>query len=90
MNRTKYLDRYQLIIGIVGLSALAVAIVLYVVMLFTAHITFGENGEITAIEYILPLQLVQASFVLIHMTAAAWFIIRSITYRARIKEEESE
>ena len=88
MNRTKYLDRYQLLIAIIGLSTLLIAVALYVVMIFTATVTYNESGAIDTITYIAPLQIVQACFVLIHMAAAAWFIIRSITYRARINEED--
>ena len=89
MNRLKYFDKYQLLITIIGLAMLLVAVVLFIVMLFTATPTYDESGHLTTIEYNFTIQTVLMIFYLLHITAVVWFLARSITYKLRIKEEDA-
>ena len=90
MNRLRYFDRYQYLIVIVAIASLAVSMIFLVVMLFTATPVYAEEtGELIDLKYNSIIQIIYSSIVLIHLTASAWFIARTITYKMRCKEEET-
>ena len=88
MNKARYFDKYQLLIGIVVLASMLVATVLFFVMVFTGTRIYDENGILSGITYNEVLQKVFSMFFLAQLTAIVWFIARSITYKMRVKEED--
>ena len=89
MNNLKYLDRYQLIIIIVGIASFAASMVAFIVMLFTATVVYDESGAIDTLTYNDIALTIYGLFMLTHLTALTWFLARTITYKLRIKEEEA-
>ena len=89
MNKPRFLDKCQLLIAIIGLASLLIAVILLIVMLFTATPTYDENHVLTDLTYNSVVQSIFAIFYLTHLTAVTWFIARSITYKLRIKEEDA-
>ena len=88
MNKTKFLDRYQLILAIVAIATTLISTVLFIIMLVTATPVRDETGALQEITYIYPLQMVYSIFFLLQLTAITWFIARSITYKMRLKEKD--
>ena len=88
MNKTRYFDKCQLIIAIVGLSSMLISFVLFVVMTLTGTRVYDENGILTGITYNNVLQSIFTIFFLVQLIAMVWFIARSITYKMRVKEED--
>ena len=88
MNKARYFDKCQLLIGIVALASMLVATVLFFVMVFTGTRIYDENGILSGITYNEVLQKVFSMFFLAQLTAIVWFIARSITYKMRVKEED--
>ena len=88
MNKSRYLDRYQYLLAIIGIASLAVSMVFFFVMLFTATPTYAETGELVDLQYNNTIQIIHACTVLIHLTVSVWFISRTITFKMRLKEEE--
>ena len=89
MNKSKIFDRYQILITIIGLSALLVAVIMFVVMLFTATPIYDENHILTDLKYNYVIQMVFTIFYLGHLIALLWFVTRLLTYKLRMKEEDA-
>ena len=89
MDKLRFFDRPQLTIAIVGVSSLMLSSILYIVMLFTAQVTYLENGDIDTLTYNPILFSIFGIFTLLHLLALVWFIIRAITYKKRAKEYDS-
>ena len=89
MNKQKFFDRPQLLIGITGLGAILVSLILFVVMVLTGTRIYDENGILTGITYNNVLQTIFIIFFLIQLIAITWFVARTITYKMRIKEEDA-
>ena len=89
MNKTRFFDRYQLIIGITAIGSILISTVLFFVMVLTATRTYDENGVIIGITYNNVLQTIFTIFFLVQLIAIVWFLARAITYKLRIKEEDS-
>ena len=88
MNNLKYLDRYQLIIIIVGIASFAASMVAFIVMLITATVVYNESGAIDSLAYNDIAVTIYGVFMLTHLTALTWFLARTLTYKLRIKEED--
>ena len=89
MNNPKFFDKFQLIITITALGATLISSVLFFVMVLTGTRNFDEEGVLVSITYNEILQTFFIIFFLIQLTAIVWFVARAITYKMRIKEEES-
>ena len=89
MNKTRFFDKYQLIIGITAIGSILISTVLFFVMVLTATRTYDENGVIIGITYNNVLQTIFTIFFLVQLIAIVWFLARAITYKLRIKEEDS-
>ena len=88
MNKTRFFDKYQLIIGITAIGSILISTVLFFVMVLTATRTYDENGVIIGITYNNVLQTIFTIFFLVQLIAIVWFLARAITYKLRIKEED--
>ena len=88
MNKSRYFDKYQLMIAIVAVAMAIISVILFIIMLLTSTITYDENGAISEIIYNNTLQMIYSIFFLGQLTALVWFIARTITYKMRIKEED--
>ena len=88
MNKLKYFDKYQLIIGIVAIASMIVATIVFIVMVVTGTPTYDESGALTGITYNNVLQTIFIMIFLIQSIAVVWFIFRTITYKLRVKEED--
>ena len=89
MKKSRFFDKAQLLITIIGLSALAVSLVFYVVMVITAKVTYKESGAIDQIIYNPTLMGIYGAFSSTHLLMLSWFIIRAITFKSRMKELEA-
>ena len=89
MNNPKFFDKFQLIITITALGTTLISSVLFFVMVLTGTRNFDEEGVLVSITYNEILQTFFIIFFLIQLTAIVWFVARAITYKMRIKEEES-
>ena len=89
MNKLKFFDRFQLLICIIGIAAFGLSIAIFVPMLLTGTIIYDENGIMQSIEYNFVLQTIYSIFSFINILAIVWFIIRALTYKMRIKEEDT-
>ena len=89
MNKMKFFDRTQLLISIIGIAAFAISIAIFVPMFLTAKITYNESGAMESIEYNLVLQSIYSIFALTNVLALVWFVIRALTYKMRVKEDDS-
>ena len=88
MNKSRYFDKYQLIIAITALSSALVSFVLFVVMVLTGTRVYDESGALTGITYNNIIQTIFTVSFLIQLIALVWFIARTITYKMRLKEED--
>ena len=88
MNKSRYFDKYQLLLGITTLISMFVATSLFVAMVLTGTRVYDESGALTGITYNNVLQTIFTMFFLTQLIALTWFIARSITYKMRVKEEE--
>ena len=88
MNKMKYFDRYQLLIGIVAIASMLVSFVLFIVMVLTGTRIYDENGALTGITYNNIIQVVFTIFFLLQLIAIIWFVARTLTYKMRVKEED--
>ena len=89
MNKSRYFDKYQLLIGITAVASMFIATVLFIVMVVTGTKVYDESGALVGITYNNVLQTIFAIFFLIQLTAIVWFVTRTITYKLRIKEEDT-
>jgi uncharacterized membrane protein len=89
MKRTRLFDKTQLIIAIIGVASFITTIVLYIPMFLTAEVYYNENGLVDKIEYNFIIQSIFSIFSILNILMLIWFIIRLITYKMRIKEEDS-
>ena len=89
MKKLKFFDRPQLIIAIIGVAAFALAVTIFIPMFLTGKVIYDENGVMQTIEYNLILQSLYSVFSFINILALVWFIARAITYKMRVKEEDS-
>ena len=88
MDKLKYFDRYQFIIGITAIASLIISIILFIVMVVTATPIYDENGALINLTYNNIIQTIFTIFFLLQSTAVVWFIARTITYKMRVKEED--
>ena len=88
MNKFKYFDRPQLLISIVGVSAFAISLIIYVIMFLTAQVIYSDEGVMENMIYNETLQNIYTLFLAIHLGAVTWFIARSITFKRRKKEAD--
>ena len=88
MNKMKYFDRYQLLIGIVAIASMFVSFVLFIVMVLTGTRVYDENGALTGITYNNIIQVIFTIFFLLQLIAIIWFVARTLTYKMRVKEED--
>lgn len=88
MNKMKYFDRYQLLIGIVAIASMLVSFVLFIVMVLTGTRIYDENGALTGITYNNIIQVIFTIFFLLQLIAIIWFVARTLTYKMRVKEED--
>ena len=86
MNKTKFFDKYMFILSIVGLSSMAISIVLLIIMFLTAQVIYNDEGVVDQIVYHPVLSAIYAIFLSLQLLTLAWFIIRAITYKLRCKE----
>lgn len=89
MKQNKLFDRPQLLISIIGLSSFVTGIILFVIMTFTAQVSYSESGAIETLTYHPTLMAIYSCLNLISFSALVWFVIRLITYRLRNKEQET-
>ena len=89
MNKMKFFDRAQLLICIIGVSAFATSIIVFIPMFLTGTIIYDEEGVMKTIEYNVVLQTLYSVFTFINVGAIVWFIARAATYKIRVKEEDS-
>ena len=89
MNNKKFLDRPQLILAITAIGSMLLSTILFIVMVLTGTKVYDENGALTGITYNNVLQTIFIVFFLIQLTSIVWFAARAITYKMRIKEEDS-
>ena len=89
MKRTRLFDKTQLIIAIIGVASFITTIVLYIPMFLTAEVYYNENGIVDKIEYNFIIQSIFSIFSILNFLMLIWFVIRLITYKMRIKEEDS-
>ena len=89
MNRLKFFDRIQFIIVIVGVAAFISAAIIFIPMFLTGKVIYDEEGVMQTIEYNLILQSIYSVFSFINILALVWFIARAVTYKMRVKEEDS-
>ena len=89
MNRQKFLDRPQLILIIIALGSMLISTILFIVMVLTGTRAYDEEGALVNITYNEMLQTIFLIFFLVQLTAIVWFVARAITYKMRIKEEDS-
>ena len=88
MNKLKYFDKYQFIIGITTIASLIISIILFIVMVVTATPIYDENGALINLIYNNIIQTIFTIFFFLQLTAVVWFIARTITYKMRVKEED--
>ena len=88
MNKMRFFDRYQLIIGITAVASAIISFILFIVMTLTGTRVYDENGILTGITFNTVLESIFSIFFLIQLTGIAWFIARAITYKMRVREEE--
>ena len=88
MNKMKYFDKYQLLIGIVAIASMLVSFVLFIVMVLTGTRIYDENGALTGITYNNIIQVIFTIFFLLQLIAIIWFVARTLTYKMRVKEED--
>ena len=89
MNNQRFFDRYQLIITITALSSMLISTILFIVMVITSTKVYDDNGALTGLIYNNVLQTIFIIFFLIQLTSIVWFIARAITYKMRVREEDS-
>ena len=90
MKELKFFDRYQLLITIVGIGALATAFTIFIPMFLTATIEYDAVKEIDVVVYNPIIQALYSIFMFINFLALVWFIIRAITFKMRKKEYDQE
>ena len=88
MNKSRYFDKYQLLLAIITAGGALVSFVLFIIMVLTGTRVYDENGALTGITYNNVLQTIFTMFFLTQLTALTWFIARTITYKMRVKEED--
>ena len=89
MNRSRYFDKYQLLLGITAIGAMIISTILFIIMVITGTKVYDESGALVGITYNNVIQTIFVIFFLIQLTALVWFITRTITYKLRIKEEDT-
>lgn len=90
MKKSRFFDKAQLLITIIGLSAFAVSLIFYMVMVLTAKVTYKESGDIDQVIYNSTLMCIYGIFSSTHLLMLAWFIIRALTFKRRMKEIETQ
>ena len=88
MNKSKYFDKYQLLLAIVTIASMIISTVLFIVMVITGTRVYDESGALTGITYNNILQTIFTMFFLTQLIALVWFLARTITYKMRLKEED--
>ena len=88
MNKSKYFDKYQLLLAIVTIASMIISTVLFIVMVITGTRIYDESGALTGIIYNNILQTIFTMFFLTQLIALVWFLARTITYKMRLKEED--
>ena len=88
MNRLKYFDKTQCIIGILAIATTIIAIILFIIMMVTGTPYYDESGVLAGIKYNNVLQIIFSMFLIIELGAMLWFLARTITYKMRAQEEE--
>ncbi len=88
MNKSKYFDKYQLLLAIVTIASMIISTVLFIVMVITGTRIYDESGVLTGITYNNILQTIFMMFFLTQLIALVWFLVRTITYKMRLKEED--
>ena len=87
-NEKKFFDKPQLLITIIGVFAFVISIILFIIMFLTGTVTYKDNGTIDEIIYQPTLFSIYSVFILIHFLMLLWFILRAITFKLRIREED--
>ena len=90
MKELKFFDRYQLIITIVGIAALAIGLTIFVPMFLTATIEYDAVKEMDVVVYNAVLQSLYSVFMFINFVCLVWFIVRALTFKMRKKEYDQE
>ena len=90
MNKLKLFDKCQLLIAIIGVSAMIISSILFIVMVLTGTIVRDESGAITEIVYNNVVQTIFSIFFLMQITSIIWFVTRIATYKMRVKEEDAQ
>ncbi len=88
MNKTRYFDKYQFLLGIVAVGSMLVSLSLFVAMVLTGTKIYDETGNLTGITYNNVLQTIFTIFFLTQLIAMVWFLARTATYKMRVKEED--
>ena len=89
MKRLKFFDWFQFLITIIGITSFGLAVTVFIPMFLTGTVIYDEEGVMQTIEYNLVLQSIYSIFSFINILAIVWFAIRAITYKMRVKEEDS-
>ena len=82
----KLFDRPQKILMMGGIASLAVSLVFQVIMTALSTPIYDENNLSIGYEYPEVIQSLFGLFTYLHIFFIAWFIIRIITYKMRLKE----
>lgn len=89
MMKPKFFDKYQLIIAIIGIASFVLSIIFYFWMISTATPQYVMDADIIeGYTYALVPSSLYSIFASIHFITVVWFIVRSITFKSRLKEYE--
>ena len=87
MNNTKFFDKPQLLIAIIGILTFFASFVLFLIISNQQIVYQNESGE-TYVAHNGVLYSLLYVFVFAHLLMLIWFVIRAITYRLRTKEKD--
>ena len=90
MKELKFFDRYQLIITIIGIGALATGFLIFIPMFLTATLEYDAVREMDVVVYNPVLQSLYSVFMFINFTCLVWFVVRALTFKMRKKEYDQE